>query len=312
MALFSRKKEADMPRRRQAALREERQAQQDEQASRLFKRNQTLTGSASSKVTSLGESNAQLKSPRVQAHELTRKRRHIGATLVTVLTVCGLLYFFVTQLTATVLTRASVATIKLDASYAQAISDYLATQPLERLRIFTNMDHLNAYVAAKVPEVARVDMVGNAGYGNTLFTLTLRKPIVSWNINGHIQYVDDTGVSFARNYFATPAVQVVDKSGVQIQAGQTIASNRFLAFVGRSVGLAKQQGLTVTQVIIPEGTTRQIELQLQGVSYPVKFSIDRGVGEQIEDMARAVHWLQAHGQNPQYLDVRVSGEAFYR
>lgn len=312
MALFSKKKEADLPRRRQVALREERQAQLDEQASRLFKRNQTLTGSASSKVVSSGESNAQIKSPRVQAHELTQKRRHVGAALTFVLLLCGFLYLFVTQLTATIVTKASVSSIQLDSSYAQAINDYFTSQPLERLRLFTNMEHLNEYVAAKTPEVAHVSMDGSDGYGKTLFTLTLRKPIVSWNINNHIQYVDDTGVSFARNYFATPAVQVIDKSGVQVQAGQAITSNRFLAFVGRSVGLAKQQGFTVTQVIIPEGTTRQIELQLQGISYPVKFSIDRGVGEQIEDMARAVHWLQSHGQNPQYLDVRVSGEAFYR
>ncbi len=312
MALFSKKQKAEIPRRRQAAAREERQAQLDDQTSQLFRRNQTLTGSASSRISSPGESNAQMKSPRVQTHELTQKRRHVGGILGLVLMICGVLYLLLTQLSATVITRASVASIKLDASYAVAINDYFATQPLERLRFVTNMNHLNEYVQAKVPEVASITMNGSDGFGKTVFSLTMRRPIVSWNINGRIEYVDDTGTSFGRNYFATPAVQVIDKSGVQVQAGQTVASNRFLAFVGRAVGLSKQQNFTVTQVIIPEGTTRQIELQLQGIAYPIKLSIDRGVGEQIEDMARAIHWLQAHGQTPQYLDVRVAGEAFYR
>lgn len=312
MALFSKKKQAEMPRRRQAAVREERQAQLDDQSSQLFRRNQTLTGSASSRVVSPGESNAQIKSPRVQTHELTQKRRHIGGILLLVLAACGVLYVLLTQLSATVVASATPSTIKLDTTYATAINDYFATQPLERLRFVTNMEHLSEYVEAKVPEVANIVMDGSGGFGKTKFSLTMRKPVVSWNINGKIEYVDDTGTSFARNYFATPAVQVIDKSGVQMQAGQTVASNRFLAFVGRAVGLSKQQSLTVTQVIIPEGTTRQIELQLQGIAYPVKLSIDRGAGEQVEDMVRSIHWLQAHGQTPQYLDVRVAGEAFYR
>ena len=311
MALFRKKKQEETPRRRQVASYEERQPKLDE-TQQLFRRNQTLTGSASSQIKSPGESNAQIKSPRVQAHELTRKRRHLGIILFLLVVASGGLYILLSQLTATVIVQASNSSVQLDGSYAGAIDDYFAMQPLERLRFATDVGHLSQYLEEKVPEVASVTMDGSAGFGKTTFSVELRHPIVSWNINGKIQYVDDTGTSFTRNYFATPAVQVIDKSGVQVAAGQAIASDSFLSFVGRAVGLAKVEKFTVTQVIIPEGTTRQIELQLQGISYPIKLSIDRGAGEQVEDMARAIHWLQAHGQNPQYLDVRVSGEAFYQ
>jgi len=313
MALFSKKKQDDAPRRRQANFLDEENKESREFDERYsFKRNRTLTGSSSSQISSPGESSAQIKSPRVQAHELARQRRHIGATLLLVLVGSGLLYFLVSQFTATAIIQASDMSSNLDPSYAKTIDDYLSSQPLERFRFVTNVEHLGEYLQSKSPEIASIAIDGSAGLGKSVFTVTLRHPIVGWSINGKQEYVDNSGTSFAHNYFAAPAVQVVDKSGIQVQAGQAIASNRFLGFVGRAVGLTKNQGFTVVQVIIPEGTTREVELQLQGISYPIKLSIDRGVGEQVEDMARAVHWLQTHGQTPQYLDVRVSGEAFYR
>ena len=311
MALFSRKKQTELPRRRQAVFRDE-EHKDDLEERYSFRRNRTLTGSSSSQISVPGEGNAQIKSPRVQAHELVQKRRHIGATLLLVLSGAGLLFFLVSQFTAGAVVRATDVSQQLDSKYVDIIESYLSSQPLERLRFATNEEHLSEYVASRAPEIASVHLDGSAGFGKSTFVLQLREPTVGWTINGKQEYVDSSGTAFSRNYFTSPAVQVVDKSGIQVSAGQAIASNRFLGFVGRAVAFAKKQGFTVKQVIIPAGTTRQVELQLSGVGYPIKLSIDRGVAVQIEDMARAVKWLKAHGQSPKYLDVRVSGEAFYR
>jgi hypothetical protein len=311
MALFS-KKQKDLPRRRQAAVRDVEQHKDDFDERYSFRRNRTLTGSTSSQISSPSESNAQIKSPRVQAHELVQQRRHIGATLLLVMAGAGMLFFLVSQFTATAVVRATDVSQQLDGRYVSIIESYLSSQPLERLRFVTNTDQLSQYLEAHAPEVAGVSLDGSAGLGKSTFVLELREPIVSWTINGKRQYVDSTGTAFSTNYFTSPAVQVVDKSGIQVEVGQAIASNRFLGFVGKAVALARQQGFIVQQVIIPAGTTRQVELQLKGIGYPIKLSIDRGVGEQVEDMARAIRWLKSHGQAPKYLDVRVSGEAFYR
>lgn len=301
-----------MPRRRAVSRDVERPNNSDFEERYSFRRNRTLTGSTSSQIVSTSESNAQIKSPRAQAHELTKQRRRIGAILLLVLGVATIIYGLLSQFTAGVVVHASDLSIRLDPGYEKAIQSYLSSQPIERLRFLTNLDHLGQYIQEKMPEVASVSIDGSAGFGKTSFILSLREPTVGWSINGRQEYVDNTGTSFDRNYFPSPAVQVIDKSGVQVQAGQAIASNRFLGFVGRAVGLTKTRGFTVLQVIIPEGTTRQVELQLQGISYPVKLSIDRGVDVQVEDMVRAIGWLQSHVQSPEYLDVRVSGEAFYR
>jgi hypothetical protein len=313
MPLFSNKKQPIAPRRRQQAQSQTPHSAEGDLDKRYsFQRNRTLTGSASSRIAVVGESKAQLKSARVQAHELTRQRRHIGVVLLLVLCCAFLLFGLISQFTAGVVVKAEDVSVQLSPTYEQAIQSYLSSRPAERLRFLTDMERLSEYVQTKAPEVASVQSDGSVGFGESAFVVTMRQPIAGWSMDGHRQYVDSTGTAFSRNYFAPPGVQIVDDSGVPVQAGQAVASNGFLEFVGRAVGLSKTQGYKVTQVVIPEGTTREVELHLEGVAYPIKLSVDRPAGEQVEDMARAIKWFASHGQTPQYLDVRVSGRAFYR
>jgi len=309
MALFS-KKQKNIPGRRRPQIAAERatDASLDERYS--FRRNRTLTGSVSSHVASATEQNAQLKSARVQTHDLVRQRRHLGSILLLVLASAGILYYLISEFTAGVVVR--VEGVPSTSVYEETIQSYLNTQPAQRLRFLLNAQRLNEYMQSKTPEVASVRVDGAAGFGKSTFQLKMRQPIAGWNMHGQQQYVDTTGVSFARNYFPAPTVQIIDDSGVQVQAGQAVASNRFLGFVGRVVGLANAQGYAVTQVTIPRGTTRQIDLRIDRVGYPIKLSVDRGAGEQVEDMARAIAWFVTHGQAPQYLDVRVGGKGYYR
>lgn len=313
MSLFS-KKQPETPRRRQGAVSSAsaRPTESDLGQRYAFRRNRTLTGSASSNVVSTNESNAQLKSSRVHMHDLARQRRHIGFILAVVLLAAAVLFSLVTQFTANVVVRTSDVSRTLEPVYADAIESYLARQPIERLRFLLHEDTLNEYLQTITPEIASVKVDGFAGFGKSLFVVEMRKPIAGWNIRGVQRYVDASGASFERNHYTTPKVQIVDNSGIQVEAGQAVASNQFLGFVGRVVGLANTNHHPVTQVIIPQGTTRQIELRIQDIAFPIKLSIDRPAGEQIEDMTRSLTWLQAHSLAPEYLDVRVSGRAFYR
>lgn len=315
MALFSKKQQPDIaPRRRQsnATAPTERATEADLSQRYAFKRNRTLTGSASSQVVSINEANAQLKSSRVQAHDLARQRRRIGSVLGITLLAVGVLFGLVSQFTSQAVVRTSDVSRSLDPKYAQVVDEYLSRHPIERLRFLLHEEGLNAYMQSITPEVGSVIVDGSAGFGKSTFVITMRQPIAGWSIRGVQQYVDASGTSFLKNHFSAPEVQIVDNSGIQVEAGQAVASNQFLGFVGRVVGLSNARGYTVTQVVIPQNTTRQIELRLKDISYPVKLVIDRPAGEQVEDMARSLGWLKSRNQTPGYLDVRVSGRAFYK
>jgi hypothetical protein len=229
-----------------------------------------------------------------------------------VLLSCTILFILISQFTAHALIKTNDSSVKLDDSYERVFQAYFQSRPVERLRFLTNLHQLSAYVQSKAPEIESVQMIGGGDFGESIFTVKMREPIAGWSIHGQQQYVDATGTAFAHNYFAPPAVQIVDNSGIQVQAGQAVASNRFLGFVGRAVGLSKTFGYNVQQVIIPSDTTREVELRVEGVAYPVKLSVDRSAGEQAEDMARVIKYLKSRNINPEYIDVRTEGKAFYK
>lgn len=310
-----RKKQPQLPARRSdSSARLTRATSGDLDERYTFRRNRTLTGSLSSHVSSATEHRAELKSSRVHAHGLRRHRRKLSAVLLAVLLASVGLIALIYQSIAIV--HVSSATPRpLDSSlYESKIQDYLAVHPLERFRFVIDVDSLTTYLQQNgCPEVLHVAPDDHFdGLGATMFTLELRRPAVSWTTGSANLYVDETGAAFTRNYFADPSVKVVDKTGIGTQDNQVLASSRFLGFIGMVIGKMKQYDLVVTSVILPEATTRQIAINVENVPYPIKLSVDRPVGEQAEDASRAIRYLMDKSITPEYIDVRVSGRAFYK
>jgi cell division septal protein FtsQ len=272
-----------------------------------FRRNQTLSG--------VRRPESEPVSERTRMHALARRRRNVGAIFTLVVGVIIVLAILLSQFTGNVIvagsSQAVTRTIQPSA-YAKAINDYLAIHPVERLRFALNETALSLYVTGILPEVSHVSLTSTSNVVESNFTLTFRKPVAGWQINGHQYYVDETGVVFQNNYYETPTVQIVDQSGVSPEQGTIVASARLLSFVGRVVALAGQGSYTVTQAILPSGTTREIDIQLKDVQPLIKLSIDRGAGEQVEDMTRSLNYLKSVGRGAQYVDVRVSGRAVYQ
>jgi hypothetical protein len=278
----------------------------DNLANSQFRRNRTLSGV----VRETPEVSA-----RAKVHHLARQRRKVGSMLVLILIGIGLLALLLTQMTAKVIITSattSVSTAVDGASYEKVINDYLGVHPAERLRFVLNEQELSTYAAAVAPEIASIDQTGSENIVETRFSITFREPIAGWQINGRQFYVDDHGVVFEKNYYKAPTVQIIDESGLSPEQGTTVASARFLSFVGRVVGLSKDRGYVVSEAILPSGTTRQLEIRIKGIAPRVKLSIDKGAGEQVEDMARALNYLTELKLKPSYVDVRVSGRAVYR
>lgn len=146
--------------------------------STAFSRGRTLTGSASSQVHTLSETSADLKSPRVQAHALRKKRRQLIGWLALATALAGLFYILTSQFTAKITVQAAPdPSVQLEPVYTEAIEAYLSDHIGERWRLFTDEAQLTAAVQATAPEVKSVDVKGSAGFGASYFTLTFRQPI---------------------------------------------------------------------------------------------------------------------------------------
>lgn len=301
------------PRRRRLDAEQIAERKQSEQyGQRLFRRNRTLVGSLSSEVRSASERSGGLHSPRTHVHRLTAHRRLLASIFVVVIAAACLLTWLLYEFTADVAVSATDSP-PIDATrYQKIINNYLDSHPIERLRFALNDSGLTQYLSQAAPEVASVQANGAAGFATSQFDLTFRHPVASWLINSTQYYVDQNGVPFELNYYDKPSVKIIDQSGIPETAGIAVASSRFLGFVGRAVTLAQADKLVIRQAIIPASTTHQIEVILAGHKYPVKLSLDRPVAGQVEDMANAIKYFDTHHIHPAYIDVRVSGEAYYK
>lgn len=316
MGLFS-KKQRLLPRRRLAgdATDSGRPSEAQLEQRYAFRRNRTLTGSLSSNVATINEDSAELKSPRVHAHHLKRKRKHTLGILFAVAVVSFGLGYLIYQSIASVQVRA-LSTLPEEARlyYQSKIMDYLEQRPLERFRFSLDEDALVAHLRSSgAPEVMTIEPVAPAEkLGLAALTVHFRRPVVYWQTGNVRMYVDSQGSAFQKNHFPEPSVKVVDQTGIQAHNNQVLASSRFLGFIGRVIGGMEAYSYPVAEIVLPADTTRQVQVKLRELAYPLKFSVDRSVGEQVEDAARAINYFQQQGLEPEYIDVRVSGKAFYK
>ncbi len=269
-----------------------------------FRRNRTITDRST--VPEVSE--------RARIHQLRRLRRKVGVTLGVTVLILAVIVIGISQFTQSVaIVFSDTKTIKQPdaARYQQHFDDYFKQHPFERFRFMTNYDQLSQWMQGSASEIAKVTPRGLQSLGVVKYELRLREPLVSWTVNNEQYYVDTSGVTFEHNYFAQPTVSVIDESGVRVEQGSAIASDRLLSFVGRAVALANDNGVTVTKVEIPSESMRQIYLHGEGVPV-VRMTTDRGVEYQIADMRRALDFIPAGGSVPQYIDVRTAGKVFYR
>ncbi len=290
------------------AIRVPRQTESSADAGRQsqFRRNQTLSSY---------RHNTPDESSRQKVHHLALQRRKLGGLFFMVAIVAVFLLLLLWQLAAQIHITATTKQLsaQFDSSkYEAAINDYLNINPAQRLRFVMNEADLSGYVSSVLPEVSSLKMGGSSSIGQADFTITFREPVAGWIMNGKQYYVDTDGIVFEKNYYIAPTVQIVDESGVNAGQGTAVAGSRLLGFLGRVVAQAGERGYTVTQAMLPQGTTREVDVRVKESTTRIKFSIDRGAGEQVEDMDRSVKFLSAKGVVPEYIDVRVSGRATYK
>lgn len=179
-----------------------------------YRRNRTLTGSLSSNVSSATERSAELRSPRVQSHDLRSHRRKLGGLLLASIAVAGVLLGLVYQSIATVEFEVTSPTLStVDTSTYQKITDeYFAGHPLERFRFSLDEVMLARYMQEN--GATEIESVGHntkfAGFGKSNIPLSFRRPVVSWTNGSTSLYVDKTGAAFGRNYFEDPGVKLVE------------------------------------------------------------------------------------------------------
>lgn len=179
---------------------------------------------------------------------------------------------------------------------------------------------LGAAMQARHPEVASVQLsTGSAAQARLKAQLTFRRPVFVWrDLTKAEQFVDSKGVLFTKNFDKTidikKLVQIEDESGVVLEAGNSVLTAALVTFVGRlHTELPRlYENKAVARVVIPR-STREVQAQITGLPYLIKFSSTRSFDEQIGELASLRSYLQRENINPvSHIDVRLSDKAFFK
>ncbi len=195
--------------------------------------------------------------------------------------------------------------------YTTILADYFKANPVERIKMALNISSINSYIATLAPEIAGIESIAT-GFRRSEIRLTARRPVVMWESSGKKYYVDALGVPFMINYFADPDVVVDDRSGVSLSSVDRVANDSFISFIGQAVAVANQANLVVKKIVIPPLTTRQIEIYVNDLQFPIKMTTSASVVKQVNDANRSIKYLQERGISPSYLDVRVERKTYYK
>lgn len=275
-----------------------------------FRRSRTLTGSISSHVAAAVENVSQLKSPRLEEHELRGHRRKLTVLLgVSIAVMVGLAWLIDSTI---VFIQASQES-PVDARHLELVEEYLQGRPLERFSFALDQEQLTRFVQAKAPEVAIVSLNGDDKYAVYSLTVTERTPIAQWKLGQDIYLVDSQGVAYQDGNVSTVGLlQVKDESGLPL-ASQKVASQRTMQFIGRVVAQLQAQGAgTVVEVILPTGMLKQIDVVLDSRPYRIKLHTDRTPEGQAADILATLRFIDSRQITPAYIDARIEGKAFYR
>ena len=110
----------------------------------------------------------------------------------------------------------------------------------------------------------------------------------------------------AKSVVKEPTVPVIDEN-----VGDNI-SQRVKDFVYDLENDLVPYGMGIDHVSLPAQKARELRVFIIGRSEYYKMSLDRGSAVQAEDLSRMAKYLDERGIVPEYVDLRVSGKAYYK
>ncbi len=281
-----------------------------------YGRNRNLSGrSSSGRQESVGRE----ESERIRSHKSRRLARRVFAVLLLLIAIAGTTLFLV----ANYVNSAEVEIIGdasrqpgREAIYEKIIADYLADHPLAHFRFFVKSGEFADCLKREAPEVAEVVSVNYSGILTTEMRLSvkMREPVAKWGSANEVYYVDSSGGAFSVNYFDEPELTVVDENNLGV-VSDSVASTRFLSFVGQLSSELDAVGYDIEKVTVPLGMSREVDVLLKEIPVRFKMSVDRSPIAAVRDLGRVDRWFKENkggfdGLN--YIDLRVPGKAYWK
>ena len=139
-----------------------------------------------------------------------------------------------------------------------------------------------------------------------------RTPVLLWQTGDTTYWVDVDGIVVNQAAGTlTKLPLIVDRSNLPVKAGDRVVGTRFVAFIRDLVDQMPKQGLSIAGFAVPDTTTEVYVTTVKG--FIVKFDTTRPSSEGLVALTQVMGQLTKDKKTPaEYIDLRVSGKAYYK
>lgn len=284
-----------------------------------FRRNNIVFSKSQREVAEHQQSVSQRQAERRRQSVHRRTRRKLVAALLAVVV---MLFAYFSSVSSVSLE--SNASSRLGAAqskeYEEAILNAFNSHTLFRQSWLADRQAAAAAVQKQFPEIERISLSSRPLSPVIQSEIRFRTPVFTWkDASNAPQFVDQHGVLFSKNLDpgkqTADLIAIEDQSGVVLEEGSAVLTQNLIQFVGQLYAKIPQlygKGASVSRVIIPR-STREVQIQVAGQPYLIKFNTSRDIEEQVGELKALLGFLQANSITPtQYIDLRVAHKAFYK
>lgn len=202
------------------------------------------------------------------------------------------------------------------AAYQRAADKLLASSLWNRNKITIDTDKFSAQMVKQFPELSSVSVTLPLLAHRPVVYVQPAQPALILATDSGSYVIDERGRALLPangSPTQTKLPQVVDQSGLKIKLNQQVLSSDDVRFIQTVVRQLAAKQFTVSSLVLPANSS-ELNARLAGKSYFVKFNLrDDNPRQQAGTFLATIANLQRKNTLPsQYVDVRVSGRAYYQ
>lgn len=204
------------------------------------------------------------------------------------------------------------------AHYEAAAHKILATSALNRNKLTFDGAKLSRDLRKQFPEITSVSVtIPLVAHRPIVYIQTARPALVLAASNG-------TFVLSASGRALVPSTQLAgldslnlplvgDQSGLGVSVGKQIITSENVSFIEDVAAQLAAKNVPIAAMTLPAATS-QLDVQLTGKAYSVKFNLQSNTAmQQVGTFLATKSQLEKQGTVPaKYIDVRVDGRAYYQ
>jgi|GEM_PF-2691871 len=288
--------------------------------SESFRRNNIVITKRQKELAVRQQSVTQRQSDIKKAQKIQSTKIKVAAISLGILALLLLYRMSISHVSVTSNASSHLSTAQLQ-QYESSILDAYQKHTVAHQSWLLDDQGLSDAVAGQFPEIEQITVSTTAPFSKTLHAdIRFRKAVFTWrDASNTDQFVDKNGVLFVKNLDPSvdtgKLIRIEDQSGVVLQAGTSVLTTSLVQFVGQlhsKLPPLYDPSSTIARVIVPK-STREVQVQVSGVPYLIKFSSTRSLDEQVGELQSLVQFLKNTKATPSaYIDLRVPHKAFYK